>query len=114
LIVSVQLPDSQSLNRTQAVMAQVDAIARRTPGVAHTSSAAGMSLLAGANSSNFGSVFLILDPFADRQRPDLRADAILGKLRREFAKIKDADVKVFGAAPVPGLSVAGGFRIMVE
>src|SRR5262245_42415523 len=96
-------------------MAQVDEIARKTPGVAHTTSAAGISLLAGANSSNFGSVFLILDPFDRRQRPELRADAIMARLRREFvAKVKDADVKVFGAAPVPGLSVAGGFKVMVE
>ena len=43
-IVSVQLPDSASLNRTQAVMARVDEISRRTPGVAHTTSAIGMSL----------------------------------------------------------------------
>src|SRR5262249_50344397 len=115
LIISIQLPDSASLQRTQEVMAQVDEIARKTPGVAHTTSAAGISLLAGANSSNFGSVFLILDPFDRRQRPELRADAIMARLRREFvAKVKDADVKVFGAAPVPGLSVAGGFKVMVE
>jgi multidrug efflux pump len=114
LIVSIQLPDSASLNRTQQVMADVDRIALSTPGVAHTTSAAGMSLLAGANSSNFGSIFIVLKPFDERQDPSLRSDAIMAKLRREFAKIKDADVKVFGPAPVPGLSVAGGFKIMVE
>jgi multidrug efflux pump len=114
VIVSIQLPDSASLNRTQQVMAQVDRIALSTPGVAHTTSASGMSLLAGANSSNFGSVFIVLKPFDERQEPNLRGDAIIARLRREFAKIKDADVKVFGPAPVPGLSVAGGFKIMVE
>ncbi|MBO0698536.1 MAG: efflux RND transporter permease subunit, partial [Zavarzinella sp.] len=114
LIVSVQLPDSASLNRTLEVMHDVDDIARRTPGVAHTTSAAGMSLLAGANSSNFGSIFIVLKPFDERQDPALRSNAIMAKLRREFAKMKDADVKVFGPAPVPGLSVAGGFKIMVE
>jgi multidrug efflux pump len=114
LIVSIQLPDSASLNRTQEVMAQVDEISRKTPGVSHTTSTAGMSLLAGTNGSNFGSVFLVLKPFDERQRPELRADAIMAKIRREFAKIKDADVKVFGSAPVPGLSPAGGFKVMVE
>ena len=43
-----------------------------------------------------------------------RAVAIMAKLRREFAKIKDADVKVFGASPIPGLSPAGGFKLVVE
>jgi multidrug efflux pump len=114
LYVSVQLPDSASLNRTQAVMARADEISRRTPGVAHTTSAIGLSILAGANSSNFGTIFVILDPFDDRQDPSLRGDAIAARLRREFAQIKDADIKVFGPAPVRGLSAAGGFKLMVE
>src|SRR5262249_33171440 len=63
----------------------------------------------------FGTVFLILDSFANRQRPDLTADAIMAKLRKEFAeKVREADVKVFGAPPVPGLSVASGFKVMVQ
>ncbi|MBP3960577.1 efflux RND transporter permease subunit [Gemmata sp. G18] len=115
LIVSIQLPDSASLERTQEIMARVDQLALNTPGVQHTASAAGMSLLMSANSSNFGTVFLILDPFEKRQRPDLTADAIMAKLRKDFAReIRDADVKIFGAAPVPGLSVASGFKVMVQ
>jgi multidrug efflux pump len=97
------------------VIAQVEAIALKTPGVKHSLSAAGMSLILSANSSNFGTVFLILDPFDQRQRPDLTADAIMTKLRREFARqVRGADIKVFGAPPVPGLSVASGFKVMVE
>ncbi|QJW93181.1 efflux RND transporter permease subunit [Frigoriglobus tundricola] len=115
LIVSLQLPDSASLERSQALTAQVDAIARNTPGVHHTVSAAGMSLILSANSSNFSTVFLILDPFEKRQSPDLSADAIMARLRKELAaKVRGADVKVFGAPPVPGLSVASGFKVMVQ
>src|SRR5207245_2407577 len=36
LLVSVQLPDSASVQRTRDVMTQVDQIARSVPGVAHT------------------------------------------------------------------------------
>ncbi|MDB5312397.1 MAG: bepE 6 [Gemmataceae bacterium] len=114
LIVSVQLPDSASLQRTQDVLTQVDAIARKTPGVAHTTSVAGISLVMSANSSNLGTMFLVLDPFANRQAPGLRADAIMARLRKEVAAVQDADVKVFGAPPVPGLSVASGYKVMVE
>ncbi|CAN5276112.1 hypothetical protein BH11PLA2_BH11PLA2_31370 [soil metagenome] len=114
LIVSIQLADSVSLNQTQDVIARVEAICLKVPGVAHTTSTAGMSMVAGANSSNYGSLFVVLDPFDQRQRPDLRASAIMAKLRREFAKVRDADVKVFGSAPIPGLSVAGGFKFMIE
>jgi multidrug efflux pump len=115
IIVNIQLPDSASLERTTAVIAQVEAIAHEVPGVKHSLSAAGMSLILSANSSNFGSVFLILDPFEDRTDPGRTADAIMAKLRKEFAaRVRGADIKVFGAPPVPGLSVASGFKVMVE
>jgi multidrug efflux pump len=60
-------------------------------------------------------MFVILDPFEQRQRPELKANAIMAKLRQEFAtQIRDAEIMVFGAPPVPGLSVASGFKVMVE
>ncbi len=115
LIVDVQLPDSASLQRTQEVMAQIEKIARETPGVAHTITLSGMSFVLSANSSNFGSMFVILDPFEKRRSPDLRDTAIMARLRREWAKeVNDAQVTVYGAPPIPGLSVAGGFKLMVE
>ena len=115
LVVSIQLPDSASLQRTNEVIAQVDEIARATPGVAHTTSAAGVSLVAGANSSNYGSVFLVLKPFAERRGPGLSANAIMGRLRTACAEqVREADVKIFGAPAIPGLGVAGGWKVIVE
>jgi multidrug efflux pump len=115
LIISVQLPDSASLQRTEATLAQVEKIAHDTPGVAHTVTMAGMSFVLGANASNFGSMFVVLDPFEKRQKPELGANAIMARMRREYARqIKDGQVVVFGAPPIPGLGVAGGFKVMVE
>ena len=45
LIVNVQLPDSASLQRTQAAMAQIEKIARETAGVAHAISISGISFV---------------------------------------------------------------------
>jgi multidrug efflux pump len=115
LIVSVQLPDSSSLDSTREVMARVEQIADQTKGIHHTITVSGMSLLLSANASNFGTMFVILDPFEDRRDRSLSADAIMATLRREYARqIKDGVVNVLGAPPVPGLSVAGGFKLMVE
>jgi multidrug efflux pump len=114
LIVNVQLPDSASLQRTQEVMNQVQKICLETEGVKHTVGAGGMSLLMSANSSNFGSVFIILDTFEKRQTPGLSADGIMRTLRKKFTQVGEADLKIFGAPPIPGLSVASGFKIMVE
>jgi multidrug efflux pump len=115
LIVNVQLADSASLERSRETLALVDSIARQTPGVAHTVVIAGLSFLQAANSANFGSMFIVLDPFEKRKHPNLGAEAIMARLRREYAhRVKEAIVTVFGAAPIPGLGVAGGFKLMVE
>src|SRR6202040_3157062 len=102
LIVSIQLPDSAALQRTQAAVAQIDKIARQTPGVAHTVAIAGLSFLLQANSPNFASVFVVLKPFAERQSPHLSDTAIMARLRKKWAeKIEEAKVTVYGASPVP-------------
>ncbi|HEX3599428.1 MAG TPA: efflux RND transporter permease subunit [Lacipirellulaceae bacterium] len=115
LLVSVQLPDSASLSRTQEVVAQASDIAQHTAGIAHTVGIAGMSFVLHTTSPNFASMFIVLDPFEKRQDPNLRDTAIMAKLRAQWVKkIKDAQITVYGASPVPGLGVAGGFKVMVE
>jgi multidrug efflux pump len=115
VILNVQLPDSASLQRTEDTLATVEKIVRDTPGVAHTISIAGMSFLLQANASNFGTMFIVLAPFQERQAPDLRADGIMARLGKEFSRqVKDAVIAVRNAPPVPGLSVAGGYKLILE
>jgi multidrug efflux pump len=115
LILSVQLPDSASLQRTQDAMEQVEAITREDPGVAHTVALAGMSFLLQANASNFGSMFVVLKPFDQRQAPGLHADDIMARLRKQFARrVKDAEILVRNSSAIPGLGVAGGYKLIVE
>src|SRR5262249_42097304 len=115
VIVNVQLPDSASLERTQAALALVRKIPREAPGAAPTVGISGLSFVQSANSSNFASMFVVLEPFDRRQSPELRDTAIMARLRKAWAeRVKDAQVTVFGAPPIPGLSVAGGFKLMVE
>ena len=115
IMVAVQLPDAASLERTRDAPSAIDKIARETKGVAHTLTVAGYSFVQAANGSNFGSMFIILDPFDKRKSPELTDEAIMARLRPAWAKqVKDAQVLAFGAPPIPGLSVAGGFKLMVE
>src|SRR5262249_6967165 len=115
LIVSVQLPDSSSLQRTIEAVNKVEKIARETPGVRHTVAIAGISFALGGNSSNFGSMFIVLDPFEEQRGPRRSADAIMARLKREWTKrVPEAVVTVNGAAPIPGLGSAGGFKLVVE
>jgi multidrug efflux pump len=116
ILAGIQLPDAASLQRTEAALSQIEKIARQQPGVAHTVTVAGFSFVQSAYGSNFGSMFVTLDPFEKRRgHPELSDEAIMAKLRPAWARqVKDAQVLAFGAPPIPGLSVAGGFKFMVE
>jgi multidrug efflux pump len=115
LIVNVQLPDAASLERTREAVAQIDQIARKDPGVAHTVAISGMSFLLQASSPNFASMFIVLKPFDERKDYELSDTAIMNRLRQKWAEqVRDAKVTVYGAAPVPGLGVAGGFKLVIE
>ena len=78
LIVSVQLPDAAALERTEAAIAQLDAISRKTPGVRHTVTMAGNSIVSQSTSPNFGTMFLVLDDFDQR-----RAQRTFGRRDRQ-------------------------------
>jgi multidrug efflux pump len=113
IICSIQLPDAASLQRTEEAVTKLAEIAGATPGIAHSVGIAGMSFVLRGTSPNYASMFIVLKPFSERH--GLPDTAIMARLRREFAdKVKDAKVTVFGASPVPGLGVAGGFKVMVE
>jgi len=115
LLLNVQLPDAASTNRTQEVMAQIDKLVRNLPGVEHTVSISGQSLLLGANAPNFGSMNVMLRPFEERRGPGQSGDEIGAAIRSLCRKhVRDAMVSVFGAPPIDGLGTAGGFKIMIE
>jgi multidrug efflux pump len=115
LMVTVQLPDSTSAERTDHVMRQIEQIGREVPGVLHVAGMGGQSFVLGAAGSNFGSCFINLKPYEDRRDPSLSSDAIAQKLRDLFDKeIVDATVGVFGPPPVRGVGRAGGFALMIE
>lgn len=125
LLANVQLPDSASVQRTQAVMEKFGKLALGDPndsqrypgipGVAHTMSVAGQSILMNANASNFGSCFVILEPFDKRLSHDKYDAVIADKLRKLCAEeIDEAIVSVFRAPPIQGLGTGGGFKIQIE
>jgi multidrug efflux pump len=121
LMLNVQLPDSASKERADAVMANIEKIAKNVDdpldsrrGILHVSGISGQSFVLSANGSNFGSLFVNLKPYSERRDPSLSSEAIANKLRTEFAKIPDATIAVFPPPPVRGVGRAGGFALMLE
>ncbi|MFO0808221.1 MAG: multidrug efflux RND transporter permease subunit [Gemmataceae bacterium] len=115
LLVNVDLPDAASVQRTAQVIRQLEDIALHTPGVKQVMGVAGYSAFFQCDSSNWGTIFLILDDFAKRTTPETQAVAIARKLNVEYhVKVLGCEAAVFGAPPVPGLGQGGGFQLQIE
>ncbi|MFT3881589.1 MAG: efflux RND transporter permease subunit [Gemmatales bacterium] len=115
LLLNVQLPDSASVERTERLMARIEAIARQTPGVKHTVGVSGQSLMLSANAPNLGSMYVMLDDFDKRNHPDMTTEAITAVLTERCQKeVRGAIVKIFGAPPIDGLGTTGGYKLIIE
>jgi multidrug efflux pump len=114
LLVNVQLPDSASVQRTDAILAKIDKIARGVPGVAHTVGVSGEAFLTTTNGSNLGTMFLPLKPFEERTREEYDA-VIAAKVQQQCnQEIEGALIGIFRAPPIQGVGNAGGFKLQTE
>ncbi|GHE86494.1 efflux RND transporter permease subunit [Thalassotalea profundi] len=114
LVAIAQLPDASSLDRTEAVVKQMEAIAHQIPGVAHTVGFPGLSVNGFTNSPNSAIVFTPLEPFENRTDPSQSAMAIAAQLNQKFMAIDEAFVAVFPPPPIQGLGATGGFKLQLE
>ena len=114
LVSFAQLPDAASLDRTEAVIRQMSAIALKQPGVQDAIAFPGLSINGFTNSTNSGIVFVTLKPFEQRRDRSLSAGAITAALQQKYAALQDAYIAIFPPPPVNGLGTIGGFRLQVE
>ncbi len=114
LAVALQLPDSASLERTGEVVDRMSKIVRSVPGVKASIDLAGLSPISLTSSPNTGTIFVILDEFEKRMKPNLTGPAIVAELRRRLAGIQEGYVGVFPPPPVNGMGVVGGFKMELQ
>jgi len=113
-LVVIQLPDGAAFNRTDEVVRRVDAIARETPGVAHTFAISGYSSVFQANQSNIGAAFIIPEDFKKRKDKSQSSQALMNTLRQKFASIQEARILLLPPPPLRGLGNSGGFKIQIQ
>jgi len=111
--INAQLPDASSLARTNKVMHQVSTLLQNTPGVSHVIAVSGFSLLSGS-SENVGLAFAILDPWDERNTPELHLDGILSRIRPQLAAIPSANIFAFGRPAIQGLGNTSGFNFQLQ
>ncbi|XUW90649.1 efflux RND transporter permease subunit [Burkholderia sp. M6-3] len=108
------LPPGSSLERTDAVVREVNDIALNTPGIEHTSPVSGLDVTTGTIAPNVGTVFVGLPSLYGKHIRGVSASTMLVTLRKRLSAVKDAVVIVVNPPPVQGLGAAGGFKLMLE
>ncbi|HOW64436.1 MAG TPA: efflux RND transporter permease subunit, partial [Verrucomicrobiota bacterium] len=114
LFVAIELPEGASLQRSDVVLKQVESIVRNTPGVRSAMGIAGMNILNSLNVPNAALMFVGLDPWEERQSPDLHASAIARDWTRKFYGLPGARAFAFGPPPLPGYGNVSGFTLQLQ
>jgi len=114
LFVVVQLPDGAALNRTGAVVGQVEEILRNEPAVADYSTVLGLNFIDNYAQANAAFVIVTFKPFEERLKPELRADAVVARLNTAFRQIRGGNAIAFGPPPIIGLGTGSGFTYVLK
>jgi len=111
LITGVRLPEGASLNRTDAMLDKLAAHAAETEGVDHVVSYAGRNPMQGTTTPNFGSAYLTLLPFDERDRS---AREINAEMNRKLGSLQEGFTFSIMPPPILGLGSAAGYSLYIE
>ncbi|MGC1447070.1 MAG: multidrug efflux RND transporter permease subunit [Xanthobacteraceae bacterium] len=114
IFAALRLPEGASVNRTEAVVKQVEDIARSTPGVEGVLSVVGLNFIDYVASSNQAFFVIRLKPYEDRTDRAQSVGAIIAKLRPQLGAIQGAIAFPFNLPPILGLGSTGGFQYVLE
>lgn len=104
----VQTPPGSTLERTDAVVKQLQAIAQKIDGVKSVSSLAGYEILSEGTGANTGTCLVNLKDWSERKHS---ANEIIKILEEETKDIQGATIEFFAPPAVPGYGAAGGFEL---
>lgn len=112
LMVSVELPDAASADRTEKAIQKAVEVIRAEQGVRYEASAAGFDLISGVAATNTGIIFVTLEPYKKRSRS---AEEIAQSLNAKlYTAVPDGTFYAFEPPSIPGLGVTSGITFMLQ
>lgn len=108
IYANVTTPVGATLERTEAVMFEIDEVAKTIEEIESTSTLAGFSMMTDGSGASFGMSTISLKAWKDRNKT---ADEIITLLEEKTKHIKDAEIQFFPPPAVPGFGNASGFEL---
>ena len=112
ILVNMQLPPGATLERTQAVVEQVEGYMLKQPEVANMVAVMGFSF--SGQGQNAALSFVSLKPWDERQGAEHSAGAIAGRAMGALSGIKDAFIFPLSPPPIPELGTSSGFTFRLQ
>jgi hydrophobic/amphiphilic exporter-1 (mainly G- bacteria), HAE1 family len=114
LYVNLQLPIAASLERTDEVAAKIENALANTPGIEHTTSVIGFSLLSFVRTSYNAFFFVTLKPWDGRKSRSEQLQAIKRRINEELSSLPEGVAFSFSPPAIPGVGTSGGFTFVLE
>src|SRR5262249_12096956 len=114
LVVSLQLPDAASFQRTDAVVQKVGEILSHTPGIRGYNAITGFSMLTGSSTSYSATIFVRFLPWEERTTPETSVKGIQAAINRQLAQLPEGRAFAILPPAIPGFGRAGGFSLMLQ
>src|ERR1700735_5620706 len=114
IYVNLQLPTAASLQRTDDVAAEVENILANTPGVEHTTTVVGFSLLSFVRTSYNAFFFVTLKPWDARKSRSEQLQAIKQRINTDLSSLPEGIAFSFSPPAIPGIGTSGGFTFVLE
>ena len=112
--VIVEAPDTASLRYVSALTEQAQRTIAADPAVQDVAVVNGYSLVDSQYRNNAAVLFVSLKPFDERKDASLLSFAILPRLNKQFAGIKEGFVFAINPPAIPGLGTTGGFEFYLQ
>jgi HAE1 family hydrophobic/amphiphilic exporter-1 len=112
--VNVTLPPASSLERTGRVLSQVEQILAKTEGVDAFSTIGGYGVVTSTYQPNFGTIFVRLKPWDERNSDALHVRGIMANLQPQLAKIPEAVIFPFNIPTISGFGASAGFNFLLQ
>ncbi len=112
LLVNVQLPPGAALERTQAVMKQVEDYFMAQPETDKVVAVLGFSF--SGSGQNAGLAFVPLKDWSERKGPQHSAQAVAGRAFGALMGVRDGFIFALSPPPIPELGNATGFNFRLQ
>jgi hydrophobic/amphiphilic exporter-1 (mainly G- bacteria), HAE1 family len=114
LYVNLQLPTAASLQRTDEVAAKIESALAKTPGIEHTTTVIGFSLLSFVRTSYNAFFFVTLKPWDERKSRAEQLQAIKQHINEQLSSLPEGVAFSFSPPAIPGVGTSGGFTFVLE